>query len=64
MAASPNSSAGVQAGYNFQAGHFLFGVEGEFDGADVRPSGAAYPDIRLGEPELDRDSGGPHRPRE
>ena len=24
---------GVQAGYNFQAGHFLFGVEGEFDGA-------------------------------
>ena len=25
--------AGVQAGYNFQAGHFLFGVEGDFDGA-------------------------------
>jgi len=24
---------GVQAGYNFQAGHFLIGVEGEFDGA-------------------------------
>ena len=24
---------GVQAGYNFQAGHFLFGVEGDFDGA-------------------------------
>ena len=24
---------GVQAGYNFQAGQFLFGVEGEFDGA-------------------------------
>jgi opacity protein-like surface antigen len=24
---------GVQAGYNFEAGHFLFGVEGEFDGA-------------------------------
>jgi len=24
---------GVQAGYNFQAGHVLFGVEGEFDGA-------------------------------
>lgn len=24
---------GVQAGYNFQAGHFLFGIEGEFDGA-------------------------------
>ena len=24
---------GVQAGYNFQAGHFLFGVEGEFGGA-------------------------------
>ncbi|WFU75540.1 hypothetical protein [Bradyrhizobium sp. CB2312] len=25
--------AGVQAGYNFQAGHFLFGVEDDFDGA-------------------------------
>ncbi|MGY8685582.1 outer membrane protein [Bradyrhizobium sp. UFLA05-153] len=25
--------AGIQAGYNFQAGHFLFGVEGDFDGA-------------------------------
>ena len=24
---------GVQAGYNFQAGHFLFGVEGDFAGA-------------------------------
>ncbi|KRR08828.1 hypothetical protein CQ12_26805 [Bradyrhizobium jicamae] len=24
---------GIQAGYNFQAGHILFGVEGEFDGA-------------------------------
>ena len=24
---------GVQAGYNFQTGHFLFGVEGDFDGA-------------------------------
>jgi opacity protein-like surface antigen len=24
---------GVQAGYNYQAGHFLFGVEGDFDGA-------------------------------
>jgi opacity protein-like surface antigen len=24
---------GVQAGYNFQAGHLLFGVEGDFDGA-------------------------------
>jgi opacity protein-like surface antigen len=24
---------GVQAGYNFQFGHFLFGVEGDFDGA-------------------------------
>ena len=24
---------GVQAGYNVQAGHFLFGVEGDFDGA-------------------------------
>ena len=29
---------GVQAGYNFQAGHFLFGVEREFGGAgfDIR----------------------------
>jgi hypothetical protein len=25
--------AGVQAGYNFQVGHFLFGAEGDFDGA-------------------------------
>jgi hypothetical protein len=24
---------GVQAGYNVQTGHFLFGVEGDFDGA-------------------------------
>jgi opacity protein-like surface antigen len=24
---------GAQVGYNFQAGHFLFGVEGDFDGA-------------------------------
>jgi opacity protein-like surface antigen len=24
--------AGIQAGYNFQAGNFLFGVEGDFDG--------------------------------
>jgi opacity protein-like surface antigen len=24
---------GIQAGYNFQAGHLLFGVEGDFDGA-------------------------------
>ena len=24
---------GIQAGYNIQAGHILFGVEGEFDGA-------------------------------
>src|SRR6476660_8763312 len=27
--------AGGQAGYNFQAGHFLFGVEGDLDGATV-----------------------------
>jgi opacity protein-like surface antigen len=26
-------TGGVQAGYNFQAGHILFGVEGDFDGA-------------------------------
>ena len=25
--------AGVQAGYNFQTGNLLFGVEGDFDGA-------------------------------
>jgi hypothetical protein len=24
---------GVQAGYNVQAGHFLFGIEGDFDWA-------------------------------
>src|SRR5215510_9376627 len=24
---------GVQLGYNVQAGHFLFGIEGDFDGA-------------------------------
>jgi opacity protein-like surface antigen len=24
---------GIQAGYNFQTGHFLFGIEGDFDGA-------------------------------
>jgi len=28
--------AGVQAGYNLQAGHFLFGVEGDFDWASFR----------------------------
>ncbi len=33
---------GVQAGYNFQAGHFLIGVEGEFDGA-----GFAHPSFLL-----------------
>ena len=33
---------GVQAGYNFQAGQFLFGVEGEFDGA-----GFAHPVLPL-----------------
>ena len=54
---------GVQAGYNFQASHFLFGVEGEFDGAGVRSSGPSRADIRLCEPALDRHRGGPRRPR-
>ena len=31
--ARPCDSGGVQAGYNFQAGHLLFGIEGDFDGA-------------------------------
>ena len=31
MAASVKG--GIQAGYNVQAGHFLFGVEGDFDWA-------------------------------
>jgi hypothetical protein len=26
---------GVQAGYNIQSGHLLFGVEGEFDGLSI-----------------------------
>ena len=26
---------GVQAGYNFQTGHLLLGVEGDFDGAQL-----------------------------
>ena len=30
--------AGVQAGYNFQAGHFLFGVEGDFDRYGASPA--------------------------
>jgi opacity protein-like surface antigen len=45
---------GVQAGYNFQAGHLLFGVEGDFDGVTY---------ARLRQPELDWNGGRPHRPR-
>src|ERR1044072_5907509 len=37
---------GVQAGYNFQAGHILFGVEGEFDGATF--GHPALPTLTLG----------------
>src|SRR6201990_775978 len=37
---------GVQAGYNFQAGHLLFGVEGDFDGATF--GHAALPTPTLG----------------
>ena len=55
---------GVQAGYNFQAGHFLFGVEGDFDGASFSSSGPSYSDIRLCGPALDRHRGGPRRPRQ
>ena len=55
---------GVQAGYNFQAGHFLFGVEGDFDWAGFRSSDPSCSDIRFCKPALDRHSGGPRRPRE
>ncbi len=37
---------GVQAGYNFQAGHFLFGIEGDFDWASF--SHPALPAPTLG----------------
>jgi len=37
---------GVQAGYNFQAGHLLFGVEGDFDGATF--GHPAFPTPTLG----------------
>ena len=37
---------GVQAGYNFQAGHFLFGVEGDFDWATFNHP--AFPAPTLG----------------
>ena len=45
---------GVQAGYNFQAGHFLFGVEGDFDWAELCSSRPTGSDIRLCKPALDR----------
>jgi opacity protein-like surface antigen len=37
---------GVQAGYNFQAGHLLVGVEGDFDGATF--GHPAFPTPTLG----------------
>ena len=36
---------GVQAGYNFQAGHFLFGVEGDFDGASFNHPALPVPTL-------------------
>jgi opacity protein-like surface antigen len=36
---------GVQLGYNFQAGHFLFGVEGDFDGATFRHPALPIPTL-------------------
>jgi outer membrane immunogenic protein len=31
---------GVHTGYNWQAGHYVFGLEGDFDGSDVKGSQA------------------------
>jgi opacity protein-like surface antigen len=36
---------GVQAGYNFQAGHLLLGVEGDFDGATFAHPGLPTPTL-------------------
>jgi opacity protein-like surface antigen len=36
---------GVQAGYNFQFGHFLLGVEGDFDGASFSHPGLPTPTL-------------------
>ena len=55
---------GVQAGYNFQAGHLLLGVEGDFDWASFQSSGPSGSDVRFCEPPLDEHSGGPRWPRE
>src|SRR6516164_4047020 len=40
--------AGVQAGYNVQAGHFLFGIEGYFGGAVFGHPGMATPTLGFG----------------
>jgi opacity protein-like surface antigen len=36
---------GVQAGYNYQAGHFLFSVEGDFDGASFNHPALPVPTL-------------------
>ena len=38
---------GVQAGYNFQAGHFLFGVEGDFDGVGFSHPALSTPTLGI-----------------
>ena len=55
---------GVQAGYNFQAGHLLLGVEGDFDWASFNHPDPSGSDVRFCEPPLDEHSGGPRWPRE
>lgn len=49
--------AGIQAGYNFQAGHLLFGVEGDFDWATFDPSDPYGCNPRLCQSALDWDGG-------
>lgn len=36
---------GIQAGYNFQVGHLLFGVEGDFDGASFNHPTLPFPTL-------------------
>src|SRR5262245_62749365 len=54
---------GVQAGYNFQAGHLLLGVEGDFDGATFSHPTLPIPTLGSVSQHLDQHSGRPHRPR-
>ena len=49
--------AGVQAGYNFQAGHLLFGIEGDIRLGEFQSSRPSGSDIRFCEPPLDEHSG-------